>query len=138
MLCFSFLKQAIRSAGATNKILVPGNAYTGAHSWTANYYGTANSAEMIKITDPGNNFAFEVHQYLNSDSSGATEDCVSTTVGVERLTSFTNWLKSNNKKAFLGEFAGGNNQVCRTAVTGAERLLPELVSKYEDYDLTSL
>jgi hypothetical protein len=30
----------------------------------------------------------------------------------------TQWLKDNGKRAFLGEFAGGANPVCQSAVTG--------------------
>jgi endoglucanase len=61
---------AIRATGASNMILVPGNAWTGAWSWTSNYYGTPNSVAMASITDPKNNFAFEAHQYFDGDSSG--------------------------------------------------------------------
>src|SRR5258705_4004360 len=42
---------AIRSAGANNLILVPGNAWTGAWTWTQNWYGTRNSTAMLNITD---------------------------------------------------------------------------------------
>lgn len=109
---------AIRAAGATNLILVPGNGWTGAHSWSNNYYGTPNATVMLNIVDSGNNYAFEVHQYLDSDSSGTSASCVSTTIGAERLASFTSWLRANGKKGFLGEFAGGNNSTCQAAVTG--------------------
>jgi aryl-phospho-beta-D-glucosidase BglC (GH1 family) len=81
--------------------------------------GAANSVEMLLITDPGNNYAFEVHQYLDGDSSGQANDCVSTTIGAERLATFTNWLKTNNKQGFLGEIGGGNTQTCQSAVAGA-------------------
>lgn len=62
---------------------------------------------MLNIQDSGNNFAFDVHQYLDADASGTSPNCVNTSIGVERLTSFTNWLYTNNKRGFLGEFAGG-------------------------------
>jgi len=55
---------AIRNTGAENLILVPGNGYTGAHSWDASYYGTPNADVMVGVIDPVDNFAFEVHQYL--------------------------------------------------------------------------
>ncbi|HEX8537430.1 MAG TPA: glycoside hydrolase family 5 protein, partial [Cystobacter sp.] len=60
--------QAIRNTGATQLILVPGNAWTGAHSWASNWYGTPNATVMLQVKDPRNNYAFEVHQYLDSDS----------------------------------------------------------------------
>jgi endoglucanase len=109
--------QRIRATGATNTIMVPGNAWTGAHSWTQNGYGTSNAVAMKQISDPGNNIVFEVHQYLDSDSSGMKSDCVSANIGVERLKSFTDWLRANGKRGFLGEFAGANNTVCTQAVS---------------------
>lgn len=106
--------EAIRASGAKNLILVPGNAWTGAHSWVA----SGNSSAMLKIKDSVNNYAFEVHQYLDSDSSGTHTACVSTTIGAERMAVFTQWLKDNNKKGFLGEFAGADNAICREAIKG--------------------
>ncbi len=106
----------IRAAGAANLILVPGNGYTGAHSWLQNWYGTPNGTVMLTVSDPLNNFAFDAHQYLDGDSSGSSEICVSPTVGAERLAAFTNWLRQNNRRGFLGEFAGGRNANCYAAL----------------------
>lgn len=99
---------AIRATGANNLILVPGNGFTGAHSWLDDWYGTPNGIVMLEITDPGNNYAFEVHQYLDSDSSGTTDGVVSPTIGVDRIRDFTEWCRSHGKRAFLGEFAVPN------------------------------
>ena len=108
---------AIRSAGATNLVTVPGNAWSGAHSWAQNWYGTSNATTMKGIVDPGGNMVFEVHQYLDADSSGTSANCVSETIGVERVQTFTTWLRSNGYRALLGEFAGGANTTCNAAVT---------------------
>lgn len=107
---------AIRAVGAQNLILVPGNAYTGAHSWNHDWYGTPNGEVMQDIIDPGNNYAFDVHQYLDSDSSGTSPNCVSTSIGSTRLQEFTNWLRQHNQRGFLGEFAGGRNANCYAAL----------------------
>jgi len=107
---------AIRAAGAPNLVLVPGNAWTGASTWSQNWYGTANAVAMLNIVDSGNNYAYEVHQYLDSDSSGTSPTCVSTSIGIERLTEFTAWLNTNGKRGFLGEFAGADNATCKAAV----------------------
>ena len=107
---------AIRATGATNLILVPGNGYTGAHSWLQNYYGTPNGTVMLSISDAGNNFAFDVHQYLDGNFSGTSENCTGTTIGAEKLVAFTNWLHQNNRRGFLGEFGGGRNQTCYAAI----------------------
>jgi len=108
--------QAIRATGATNLILVPGNAWTGAHSWGDNGYGTSNAVAMLNIKDSGNNYAFEVHQYMDIDSSASHDTCVSSTIGSERMAYFTNWLRENNKRGFLAEFGGGIDETCLAAI----------------------
>jgi endoglucanase len=108
----------IRAAGATNVVAVPGNAWSGAYSWTANFYGTPNAVALLQIADSANNLVFEVHQYLDTDSSGTSATCVSPTIGAQRLEVFTTWLRANRKRGLLGEFAGANNDVCRQALNG--------------------
>ena len=112
----------IRGTGATNTIHVPGNSYTGAHSWTQNWYGTANSAAMLNVVDPAKNMVFEVHQYFDWNSSGTASESSSnpqigttgnpnnTNIGVERITAFTNWLRQYDLRGFLGEFALPNDR----------------------------
>ncbi|CAI7637596.1 unnamed protein product [Penicillium crustosum] len=104
---------AIRAAGATSQyIFVEGNGYTGAWSWS-----TTND-NLKALTDSSDKIIYEMHQYLDSDSSGTSESCVSATIGKERLQSATAWLRDNKKKGFLGEFAGGVNANCEAAVEG--------------------
>jgi endoglucanase len=102
---------AIRAAGASNWILVPGNAWTGAHSWGDSWYGTPNATAMRGIVDPAGHFAFEVHQYLDSDASGTSSQIVSATIGSERLAYFTSWLRANGYRGFLGEFAVASSTI---------------------------
>ena len=71
----------------------------------ARVVSTANSVAMLAIRDPGNNYAFEVHQYFDSGYSGATTTCLSATTGADQMRSLTAWLRANGKKAFLGQFA---------------------------------
>ena len=106
---------AIRTAGAANAIVVPGNAWTGAHSWNESYYGTPNALAMLDIKDPGNNSLYEVHQYLDATSAGVSPTCVSATIGSERLAGFVKWLRDNGKKGFVGELAAGENPTCDAA-----------------------
>lgn len=98
---------AIRATGATNLILVPGISWTGAHSWVS----SGNSVAMLNIVDAGNHSAFEVHQYLDGNSSGGSTNIVNTNIGVTRLTGFTQWLKTNHRRGFLGEFAAANSMM---------------------------
>ncbi len=95
----------IRAAGASNLIFVPGNRWTGAWTWSqSDANGAANSAAMLGIVDPGNNYVIEVHQYLDSDGSGTMNTIVSADIGWQRLTNFTAWARANNVKGFLGEY----------------------------------
>jgi len=109
---------AIRKAGAKNLVLVPGTAYTGAHSWRSTYYGTSNAVALQPLKDPGNRMAFEAHQYLDKDNSGTKGECVSATAGAEKLAGFVSWLRENKKVGFIGEFATGNTPVCNQALEG--------------------
>jgi endoglucanase len=102
---------SIRATGSTQLILVPGNGWTGAHSWGSDWYGTANSTVMLSITDPASNMAFEVHQYLDGDSSGTSSSIVNETIGATRLAAFTQWCRDHNRKGFLGEFAVANSTI---------------------------
>jgi endoglucanase len=103
---------AIRKAGAKNLILVPGNGWTGAHSWVDGGNGTT----MTKIVDPVNHYLFEVHQYLDADCSGSHSEAVSATIGSERLRRFTEWCRARHRQAFLGEFGAAANATSQAAI----------------------
>ncbi|KAH8093705.1 glycoside hydrolase superfamily [Cristinia sonorae] len=106
----------IRSSGATSQlILVEGTSWTGAWTWTS----SGNAAAFAGLKDPNNNFAIQMHQYLDSDGSGTSPTCVSPTIGAERIADATAWLKANNLRGFLGEIGAGSNAACITAVQGA-------------------
>jgi endoglucanase len=109
--------QAIRNQGAGNLILVPGNRYTGAWSWNvSDSNGESNAKAMLKIKDPYNWFWFDVHQYLDKTGSSVPDECGDfSTIGKEPLKIFTQWLKDNNKKGFLGEFGIAANPGCNAA-----------------------
>ncbi|PQE05023.1 glycoside hydrolase family 5 protein [Rutstroemia sp. NJR-2017a BBW] len=98
-----------------------GNSYTGAWTWVSSGTSTAMGA----LTDPNNNIIYEMHQYLDSDGSGTSSTCVSTTIGKERLAAATAWLKNNGKNGILGETAAGSNSVCISAITGMLEYMKE-------------
>jgi endoglucanase len=106
----------IRATGASNLILVPGNGWSGGHSWGENWYGTPNAVAMLGVSDPLDHYAFEVHQYLNADTSGGSDDVVSPTIGRERLQSFTQWLRQHGERGFLGEFGAPRSGVGKLAL----------------------
>jgi endoglucanase len=108
---------AIRATGARNFLLVPGTAYTGAHTWVTSF----NAQEMATFVDPADNFAFEVHQYLDIDSSGKQGTCTPG-AGANRLKPFIEWAKAvPGRKGFLGEFAAGD-----PSIAGQEQCATEL------------
>lgn len=106
---------AIRGAGATSQyIFAEGNSYTGAWTWN-----TTNT-NLAALTDPAGpgKLVYEMHQYLDSDGSGTSATCVSADIGLQRIVGATAWLRANGKVGILGEFAGGANAVCQSAVQG--------------------
>lgn len=103
---------AIRKSGAKNLILVPGNHWSGAHSWVS----SDNDDVMLKIKDPANHYIYDVHQYLDSNSSGSKPEIVSPTVGAARLRAFVDWCRKNKKRAFLGEFGTAASEEARVAI----------------------
>ncbi|KAK1965611.1 cellulase [Colletotrichum sublineola] len=110
----------IRAAGATKQMIwIEGNSYSGAWHWISSGTGDA----LKNLTDPtdstGKLLYYEMHQYLDSDGSGTNENCVSSTVGAERLAVATQWLKDNNKQGVIGEIGAGANTQCQEAVKGA-------------------
>jgi endoglucanase len=125
---------AIRTAGAGNLILVPGNAWTGAHSWFDSWYGTANAVAMLNISDPGHHFAFEVHQYLDADSSGTGPDIARVTIGAERIAGFTQWLRQHGYQAVLGEFAVGGQTIGGAGSQIGDEALAILLGAMADAD----
>ncbi|KAF2010296.1 glycoside hydrolase family 5 protein [Aaosphaeria arxii CBS 175.79] len=104
---------AIRSAGAQQLILVPGNGFAGAQRWlneTCDQGCTPNAEVMTAIQDPENNFAFDMHLYFDNDTSGTHEEC--TLAAPNNLIPVTNWLAENNYTAFLSEFGAGSTPTC--------------------------
>ncbi|KAL5338256.1 glycoside hydrolase superfamily [Aspergillus crustosus] len=105
---------AIRAITTTQYIFVEGNSWSGAWTWPQ------INDNMKNLVDPshptGSKIIYEMHQYLDSDGSGTTPNCVSASIGRERVAAATAWLRENGKKGILGEFAGGNNEVCKAAV----------------------
>lgn len=108
----------IRAAGAAQWILVPGNAWTGAHSWLSDWYGTPNGTVMLGVVDPLDHYVFELHQYFDGDYSGTSPTCRED-AGAAQFAAVTGWLRAHGRRGVLGEFAGADNEACRRAVRSA-------------------
>ncbi|KAG6089606.1 hypothetical protein E4U30_001534 [Claviceps sp. LM220 group G6] len=103
----------VRASGAkTQYIFAEGNSYSGAWTWTK------VNDNLKALVDPENKLIYEMHQYLDADGSGSGTDCVSSTIGKERLADATKWLRDNKKVGVIGEYAGGANDQCKAAVSG--------------------
>jgi endoglucanase len=89
---------AIRAVGVRNLILVP-STYWG---HPVNFV-ELNASVMINVTDPANNYAYDVHQYLDYDGSGRHTDVLSPSDSVATLSTFTSWLRANHRTGFLSE-----------------------------------
>jgi len=112
----------IRAAGATQQYITPeGNSWTGAWTWIS----SGNGDSLIDLKDPEDKLIYQMHQYLDSDGSGTSAECVSSTIFAERLQAATQWLRENGKKGVIGEYAAGNNAQCTEALKGGLQLLQD-------------
>lgn len=103
----------IRSTGAKQLILAPGNGYTGGHAWnsSAATQGDEPSANYLyKIMDPLNNTAIDIHEYLDIDFSGSHLQCVHSYP--DELGFLTSWLKQHGLKAMITELGGSYDPTC--------------------------
>ena len=103
---------AIRNAGATSQtILLPGTDYTSLGAFDSN----GSLGALSKVVNPDGsttNLAFDVHQYLDSDSSGTHADC--TTDGTSNVNNLATALRSAGRQALLSETGGGSTSTCET------------------------
>lgn len=76
---------------------------------------TSNAAVMGGVVDSANNFIYEMHQYLDADSSGSHTNCTLLNAS-QAMSAATDWLRTNHHRAILGEWAGANNSDCHTGV----------------------
>ncbi len=85
---------AIRAAGATNTVFVPGMAYTAASSFVSN----GSAASWLALTDPLANLAVTVHCYSGLNSG-------SPTVLSTACAGLVSWARGNGVKVQVGEIA---------------------------------
>eukprot|EP00727_Mastigamoeba_balamuthi_P002748 m51a1_g12470 putative endoglucanase precursor (endo- -beta-glucanase) (339) ;mRNA; f:2566-3582 len=108
---------AIRRVAPSHLITVPGNGWTGAHSWQQTWYGRSNADAWDAAGFPRDaNLVIEVHQYLDQDHSGTQEQCAAASQQTQNLAGFTAWARQRGLKAFLGEIGAGNNDNCRNGI----------------------
>lgn len=108
---------AIRKTGALNFIIVPGTAWTGAHSWSSELKTGRNDLAMAKVSDPLGRMAFDFHQYLDADFSGRSPECSGAERALKAIDDVGRWLADNDARGFLGEFAASDRPDCIAAMT---------------------
>ena len=118
----------IRKVGATQTIVVPGSYYDGGWTWCK-----SDNAKRVGqgVIDPGNNYMFEIHQYMDKDASGGTAGIVSPTIGADRLAEVTTWARLRGRKLFLGEFAAGTDQQSLEALQNMLQYLADNADVWE-------
>ncbi|ORX50076.1 glycoside hydrolase [Piromyces finnis] len=116
----------IRSTGAKNNILIPGNGWTGAWSWGKEaWYGEANADVALRyFSSEDENILFEVHQYFDKDYSGTGDQCVQRPCQ-NLFKEFVEWLKTNNLKGWIGEIGSYLTDECRECVQESIEYLQE-------------
>ncbi|TGO60409.1 hypothetical protein BOTNAR_0146g00220 [Botryotinia narcissicola] len=103
---------AIRQAGASNMLLLPGSDYASAGAFITD----GSAAVLSKVTNPDGTFTnliFDVHKYLDSDNSGTHTECVTNNIDAA-FAPLATWLRANGRQAILSETGGGNTASCQT------------------------
>eukprot|EP00727_Mastigamoeba_balamuthi_P008263 m51a1_g4059 putative endoglucanase precursor (endo- -beta-glucanase) (916) ;mRNA; f:720223-731819 len=109
---------AIRNVTKTHLITIPGNAWTGAHSWMNTGYGGKTNADGWDAAGfpKDANLMVELHQYLDNDFSGSHEQCEPAAQQSKNLEGFTAWARQRGLMAVLGEIGAGNNSNCQAGI----------------------
>ena len=114
---------AIREAGSDQLVLVPGTIWTGASHWFDPQEGGSNAEHAKAIRDPQNNFAFEVHQYLDEDYSGTHDSCPRADDAIDALKQVAAWMKEHGHRGVVGEFGGTASPDCLQGLEDMVRYL---------------
>ena len=64
----------------------------------------------MKFVDPGKNYAFEVHQYLDAWSTGTTDKCE--VKAGQRVNAALTWAEKYKVKLFFGEIGASGQPQC--------------------------
>jgi endoglucanase len=82
--------------------------------------GGANGTVMLGVRDPRNNYAYEVHQYFDQDSSGTHTECSGNDNALNAVTADDRMGEDQQDRVFLGEFGVSQDKAC---VAGLGRVL---------------
>ncbi|MGV3546800.1 MAG: glycoside hydrolase family 5 protein [Pedobacter sp.] len=93
----------IREIDQKTAILVGGDSYSSAERWPQ------VSENLKTLRDDTDNLIFEAHVYFDDTSAGTydgtyDQEKATPQTGVNRLRPFVEWLKTNKKRGFIGEY----------------------------------
>lgn len=121
---------ALRNAGINNMVLLEGNGWSGAWSWTSNSYDTAtppksNASVFVPsaINDIANNYVINVHQYFDANYSGTSNTCVANSV--PDISGLSTYLSTYGLQAVITELGGANTQDCANDINNFLSTLPD-------------
>ena len=99
----------VRAAGATSQLIL----LSGVNYDAVGGFDSTSGPALSGIQDADgtkDKLVFEVHQYLDSDTSGSHPECV--TDQTANLGYLATFLRANGRQAFLTETGGGNTDSC--------------------------
>jgi endoglucanase len=120
---------AIRQTGAKNLVLLEGNGWTGAQSWTNPSVDREtpprSNAEVFvpdAIHDSLNYYAINVHQYFDAYNSGTMPECVP---GYHPdISGLNNYLLQYKLNGIVSEMGGANTTTCSNDINAFLNSLP--------------
>lgn len=116
----------LRENDIDNKLLLSGTGWSGAHSWV----GSGNAAAYADFKDPLDNYAYDVHQYLDRYSTGST-GAAAQGMGLKSLVGITKWAEETGQQLFLGEVGAADPSLPGQSFALSE--LQNLIGYMEDH-----
>jgi endoglucanase len=109
---------SIRKVDTKHVIIVEGEGWSSGLDWVTNNSITGNN--LAALVDPNKKLVFEAHQYFDVNHSGTYGSCCGTSVqfssfpnnvnaGVNYITPFVNWIKTNTLTGYVGEYGIPNS-----------------------------
>lgn len=98
---------AVRGAGATNMILLPGTDFASA----ATVVSSGSAAALSNITNPDgtfDNLVLDLHKYLDVDNSGSHSTCTTDNIA-DAFQLAADFLRTNGRMALVSETGAGTD-----------------------------
>jgi len=107
---------ALRKAGASHWLMVGSARWSGAHEWDKRYDGLSAAEAFGRFKDPLNRYAVELHQYMDSNHSGTSTECIAPERLDKVMGRLAQWSQTHRVRFFMGEFGAGNTPACLAAL----------------------